>query len=359
MKRVLFFLFISILVGCNQDEKDCPLEPFSIPLKGERLIGLDLLDVTERGTFDDNLATARDLGINYLALHLSWSSIETSPESYTDPGDALFLLNQVSVANNFQFSLTISPIDLTGKTVPSDLNNTRFNDTLMINRFKRLLDFVFTKMPTTTLLNLQIGNEIDGYDTNNEPASFWSDYGVFLQEMTAYVHSINPNVRVGFTGTLYGMSVHANVFRTLQNNVDILGVTYYPIESNFDVKAPSVVDTEITTFLTNVAAKPVYFQEIGYQTSATNNSSTAQQAAFFSNFFATWDQHMDQIKTANIVRLNDISLTTAQDLASPFGIADNTFVEYLRTLGLRTNEGSGNDKEALGRIRQLLIERGW
>lgn len=358
MKKLVYLLLLLVFMGCGDDDKDCP-PPESIIPKGDRLVGLDLLDLTENGTFDDNLSIANDLGIDYLALHLPWSSIETSPGNYTDPGDALSLLNQVSVANNFKFSLTIRPIDLTGKTVPSDLNTTRFNDTLMMNRFKSLLDFVFTKMPTTTLLNLQIGNEIDGYDTSSEPASFWTDYGVFLQEMTNYVHTIDSNVKVGFTGTLYGMSLQANTFRNLQANVDILGVTYYPIKANFDVKDPAVVPIEVNDFLSNVAVKPVFFQEIGYQTSSTNNSSTTQQADFYTQFFTQWDRSISQIQAVNMVRLNDVSLTTAQNLATPFGIADHAFVEYLRTLGLRNHNGSGTDKVALSRVKQLLEDRGW
>ena len=59
--------------------------------------------------------------------------------------------------------------------MPADLENTRFNTELMKSRFKSLIDFVFTKIDYHLLTSLQIGNEIDGYDTSNENPDFWSD----------------------------------------------------------------------------------------------------------------------------------------------------------------------------------------
>jgi hypothetical protein len=49
--------------------------------------------------------------------------------------------------------------------VPSDLFETRFNDPQMINRFRQLIDFIFTIVDPDLVMNFQIGNEIDGYDT--------------------------------------------------------------------------------------------------------------------------------------------------------------------------------------------------
>ena len=73
--------------------------------------------------------------------------------------------------------------DLTGKTVPADLDTTRFNSATMKARFKGLIDYVFTKIDYQLLTSLQIGNEIDGFNTSSEHSDFWSDYGSFLLDI--------------------------------------------------------------------------------------------------------------------------------------------------------------------------------
>ena len=45
--------------------------------------------------------------------------------------------------------------------------------------------------------------------------------------------------------------------------------------------------------------------------------------------------------------------------AGPYGISATPFVEYLRTLGLRTFAGDGKEKKAYGVIKENLKIRGW
>ena len=365
MKHLTIFLLVLILLFYSCSEGN-PVEPNEFvckienPIeKGNRILGIDLLDLSESNRFDQNIALANKLGVEFIALHLPWSSIEVSPNKYEDPYTALELLGQVAIANNYKFSLTIRPIDLTGKTVPSDLENTSFNDPIMINRFKSLVDYIFTKVSTSILLNFQIGNEIDGYDTSNEPLTFWDDYGEFLQEITSYIHSINPNVKVGFTGTHDGLLSNQTLFSPLLQNVDILGVTYYPINSDFSVKEPNTVFDDFDDLVNAYGNKSIYLQEIGYQTSSTNNSNEEKQAKFYCNIFKAWDLHADKIKTVNIVRLNDLSLQGAQEAAGPYGLSNNQFIEYLRTLGIRTYESEGRNKQAFETIKSNTLARGW
>ncbi|PID93331.1 MAG: hypothetical protein CSA95_08080 [Bacteroidetes bacterium] len=365
MKNLLLvsIVLLTLFCACSKDgpiadnfpecEMDNPLP------KGNRVLGLDLLDLTESNTFDQNIDLAKELGINFIALHLPWRFIETTPNHYVDPYNAIELLGQVAVANNLKLSLTIRPIDLTGKMVPYDLENVRFNDFEMINRFKSVVDFVFTKINSNTLLNIQIGNEIDGYNTSNESPVFWEDYGFFLHEITNYIHSINPNVKVGFTGTCYGLLQNPTRFNTLLQSVDILGVTYYPINNDFRVKEPSTVFSDLDNLSTAFDTKPIYMQEVGYPSSETNNSSEEKQANFFCNFFKAWDSHANSIKSISIVRLNNLSKQGAMDAAEPYGISDSEFIEYLRTLGLRTFDKAGTNKKAFETIKDNAVARGW
>jgi len=229
----------------------------------------------------------------------------------------------------------------------------------MANRFTSLLEFVFQKVNPDLLLNLQVGNEIDAYDVSNEGDNFWSGYGEFLFRVHQYLETNYPNIKMGYTATYKGAIENNTIFSALNNAVDIMGITYYPLQSNFDVDMSRIIESDLNALVNTFTAIPIYLQEIGYQTSSINNSSQEKQANFYCNFFSAWDLYADRIASANIVRLNDLSQIDAEASAGPYGISDQAFTEYLRTLGLRTNEENGKGKLAFQVIKDNLKERGW
>lgn len=364
MKKLLPLIFCCFLACDSDDDPVTTTNPPDEPevceeelAKGDRMMGIDLLDVAQSGDFNENITLANELGIQFIALHLPWTSIETSPEQYEDPGNALELLAQVAEANGWKFSVTIRPIDLTGKTVPSDLKDTRFNDQLMEDRFKALIDFVLTKVNVNTLHNFIIGNEIDGYNTSGEPASLWPDYGEFLSEMTDYLHTKRSDLLVGFTGTLHGLVDQQTTFKPLFQNVDIVGVNYYPLNNDFTVLSTDEAIANFEEFMGIFTGMPVYMQELGFQTASICNSSESQQAEFFDRFFCSWDVYKDELKSVSIVRLNDLSVASAEASAIPYGLTDPRFIDYLRTLGLRNYDGTL--KEGFNELKENLESRGW
>ncbi|MDX1628279.1 MAG: hypothetical protein R3345_06240 [Fulvivirga sp.] len=357
---VLFFL-----IACSDDDAVTGVTSFqcnqSVEPRDGRLLGMDILDETNTSDFSNNYNLAKEAGINFIHLHLPWTSIETAPNEFEDPGNALTTLNNFVDQEQIKLNLTLRPIDLTGKTVPADLENVRFNSAVMIERFTALLDFVFSKFDHANLTNVQIGNEIDGYDTSNEPASFWSDYGEFLFSVNTYLDQNYPGLKMGFTGTFEGMTsgnLHdLGIFNALADVVDIVGVTYYPQDQNFQVHSPETPIADMDLLAEEFAGHTVYLQEVGYQTSDVNHSSEQKQAAFICNMFLAWDMHKDQFPLMLWVRLNDISQTKAQDLAGPYGLDSEPFIEFLRTLGLQTT--SGELKEGYNIFTEETTERGW
>lgn len=337
--------------------------PYTFESKGDRLLGMDILNSAKNGTFEGDFEKAREFGIEFTGLHLLWNQIETSPGNYTDDGDVLATFNSFCSANEIKLSLTIRPIDLTGKTVPADLESTRFNTELMKSRFKSLIDFVFTKIDYQLLTSLQIGNEIDGYDTSSEHPDFWSDYGDFLFNIRTYVDSQYPGLKVGYTVTLLGVinGEHSTsgVFEAISNVVHVVGVTYYPQNGDFTVMDPNVVNTHFGAITSKFAGKTIYLQEVGYQTGSECNSSERKQSQFIGNVFEAWDTYKDNIKLIEFVRMNDVSRSQAEELAGPYGIGDNSFIEFLRTLGLRTYDGNGTDKEGFTVLKEHANLRGW
>ena len=143
------------LTSCSDDRSSEPTpEPTSFVCeteeapKNNRAIGMDILDTAEAGTFDEGLEIARGMGVSFLDLHMDWITLEATPETLVDPAETLAQFSALLEANpGLQLSLTLRPIDLPGKRVPTDLEALRFNDPLMISRFTALIDFVLSIVP--------------------------------------------------------------------------------------------------------------------------------------------------------------------------------------------------------------------
>ena len=61
----------------------------------------------------------------------------------------------------------------------------------------------------------------------------------------------------------------------------------------------------------------------------------------------------------NIVRMQDLSAQYAEELGEPYGDDSTEFREFLRTLGLRTYAGLGENKNAYDIVSESAAVRGW
>ena len=333
------------LTDAGPDTPAC--DPSPQPRAG-RLLGIDLLDVSADDTFDTNLQRADELDVDFITLHLTWAAFEAPEGSPDHPYAILRAFKPVLDAADLKMSLTIRPIDLTGKTVPPDLEDARFNDPQMAARFTEIVDRVFEIIPPSQLTSLQIGNEIDGFDASNEHPEFWSDYGAFLAAIVAHVHNVAPGLAVGFTGTLPGLTegqLHdLGVWQAYAGVVDVIGVTYYPLDGAFQVQNPLTRPAQdLNTLVSTFPGRRILLQEVGFPSSPENGSSPEAQATFYCALLAAWDDHAAAIELANIVRLYDVTQAGAEVLAGPYGLTDASFVAFLRTLGIRTHGEEGKE----------------
>jgi len=340
--------------------------PASVVPKGDRVLGMDVLDTTPTVTFQAGVAKAKAAGAQFITFPVLWSQINTTGTTY-DAASVQNIKDMATVcsANGIKLSLTFWTVDVTGKHLPSDLLTTRFTDTsqTMANRFVALLDHLFTTegIDHTLLTSIQIGNELDAYNAAGDPSFSWSDYGTFLFNVKALMASKSyASVPIGFTGTLYGLNDQKAVFTAIAAAVDIVGATYYPLNPDFTVKDPSVVPSDIAAFVSNYSAagKPLYLQEAGYQSGALCGSSEEKQAQFVRNLFAAWDAHRAQIKSVSFLRLNDVSAVSADAIAAQYGMAGNAvFIEFIKTLGLVAYDGT--EKPAYTTLSAEAHARGW
>ena len=258
-------------------------------------------------------------------------------------------------------SLIITPIDVPGRFLPAYLEGKKFNDPLVIHSFNNLIDALFNAsdgiVDPSRVIALSVGNEIDHYNwaANNDEIS---EYKEFLLAIKPKVNSYG--IPLHFTGTLYGMSQSGNIWLDMGQVVDKVSFTYYPLNSDFTVKSPDVVFSDLNSITTKFTGKDLFLQEIGYPSSTTLNSSQAKQAEFFCNFFNAWDSHREQITHVSILRFNDVSEVLAQATAVAYGIPGNiAFIEYIRTLGIRTWNGKGEEKTAFDVIEKEIERRDW
>ncbi len=179
---------------------------------------MDILDVPGVGSYSDNLSNLTSLGGSFQTFHTTWSALEGSGSgstsgTFTDAGNALASLNAVAASTNTKITLRIHPVDVPGKSVPSDLSSTRFNTSTMQTRFRNLIDFVFTKIDSGRVTRLVVGNEVDGYSASGD-SNFWLDYPQFLYDLNVWMNTNYPTVELGFVITADGQPMEVKCLRT-------------------------------------------------------------------------------------------------------------------------------------------------
>ncbi len=344
------------------------IQGFSQLPKGDRTLAWQV-DLAENDNYDSAFSYASVACMESIHLFYTWSSIEDSigvfNSSYMDA--TLNALNLYYPATGTKVELQLAPINTSAKEVPKDLMSVAFDDQQMINRFKILLDTLFARIPDVTLSALNIGNEQDifmGIDSVQ-----YQQYKVFLDSVFPYARQLyfnlhNEDLKLGTTFTHHGLTTlpMATYCWNVNTSCDIVTTTYYPLENDFTMKAPSVVESDfdaIVDFYSDTT-QPIYFAECGYASSPFCNSSDFQQAQFYTNVFSAWDKHYANIKYLTIFKSTDWSQAVVDELGVYYGFPnDTTFKEYLRTLGVRTFNGDGSNKLAYETILCELNDRSW
>ena len=358
MKNLIILLQLSLFTIININAQSP---------KGDRILAWQV-DMAENNRFDSAYSYAQVACIESIHFAFSWNLMEPTSGTF----DQTFLNNTLGISNTYftalgiKLELNIPTMNTVTKDVPSDLLNVDFDDPVMINRFKIILDTIFGRLPNLELTALNIGNESDIF--MGADAIQYNAYKTFLDSVVPYAKTLyfnihNDSLKVGTTLTHAGLinPTKASLCHLLNSDLDIVSTTYYPLNNDFTMKPPTVVDADFSDIVAEYpdTIQPIYFVECGYSTSAICNSSENLQSEFFKNVFTAWDTYQNNIKYLTIFKTTDWSLSTVEDLAIQFGITDTIFKEYLRTLGVRTFLGNGTNKIAYQTILCELNARGW
>jgi len=357
MKKITTYLLLSLIT----------INTYAQLPKGDRILAWQV-DMTQNLNYDSAYAYAQTGCMESIHLTFAWSSIEPNIGNF----DASYISNVLDIADIYypaygtKVELQIPTMNTNVKVTPTDLISTDFDDIIMINRFKVLLDTLFTHIPNVQLSALNIGNESDIYMGTD--ATQYNQYKTFLDSIVPYAKQLYFNLhgtdlKVGTTFTYDGLvgTSTSPLCQTVNNGLDIVTLTYYPLNPDFTMESPSVVNTDFSSLvgIYSDTLQPIYFAECGYASSDSCNSSDALQAQFFQNVFSAWDTYYDNIKYLTLFKTTDWSQQEVNDLGVFYGITDNIFLEYLRTLGVRTWDNDGTNKPAYETILCELSDRGW
>ncbi len=338
--------------GTREGEQgvDAAVEP-----RGGRLLGISVNEGRD-GDYDAALLMAKDLGLQVVELSLAWDDVEPSPYVYRPEPDYLAIANEYYPLRQVAVALVITPIDTNNLRLPEDLRGRSMDDPEVIERFNRLLDYVFSRIPDLELVSLAIGNEVDVYLGGDEGA--WRAYERFFQAVAAHARQLRPDLPVGVKITYEGLTGREQARSAALNRAaNLVMVTYYPLKADFSVREPEVVGEDWDALVTLYPGREIHFPEVGYPSSPLLGSSEEKQARFVEAVFRAWDRHAEQIGMVSFIWLHEITEERLAAYSQYYGVRDERFLAYLGSLGLRSAEGEA--KPAFGVLLKEARRRGW
>lgn len=344
-----------VLVAASLTILVLPLHVQAQSPQGDRRLGIDLNEA-EGVTYDDAIKLVKTLGAQSASISLNWDQIEPRPNEFVDPSGFLYLVDTYYPDKGVSIDLFIRCVDTDGRHVPSDLKEIPFNDVAMTERFAKLLDFVFSRIPNAKLNFVSIGNELTLAFPRDD--DFWTEYETFYWQAKRHIKELRRDTIVGAVGTMYELiGSHKNAMQRLNQHSDVILVSYYPLNGDFSVKPASQIAKDISQLTTVYPKRTIYFSETGYPSSKLLRSSEQKQREYIKAVFDAWDIHAKQINYISFAWLHDQSEAQLDDFERYYGSSHPNFRAYLATLGLRHRTGKA--KPAFDAIEKQCRSRGW
>lgn len=337
-----------LMLSCSAHVQAEPVQ------RGDRLLGL-AVNETPRVDYGKALALAQEVGVSVITLPYPWDELERAPETYNPEPNFLAIANVYYPTVGVKVGLEINPIDTNNLRLPADLKELPFDDPRVIQRFKQLVDYVFAQIPDLDLLSLSIGNEVDGYLKTDAD---WQAYTTFFEEVSAYIRTVRPQLKIGVKGMFDGMTgTHLDHFQQLNRLTDVVMMNYYPLNAAMQLKSVKQVHRDFKDFNQLYNGREVFIMEIGCPSGKPNNSSPQIQAEYIAEFFKIWDRYAKSIQLMNFVWMHEQPKSQVKNWETYYGIEHKNFRSFLATLGLR--QANGRDKPAFTELEQQSAARGW
>lgn len=310
-------------------------------------------------------------GLDTYELAIPWKDIETSAGSGTTSGtidttrlESLLLTIQNAGLKPMIVIVTIDSVVPLSNSLPSDLvdptDNTilaagrAIDDPVILTRFKKVLEVAVPLIKARGGYCISVANEVDGYyDTHPGSGAAIAN---FVGQCRDYVHTLDSGMAVSGTLT-YGALADPSAAALIIDECDVVQITYYPLQSNFTPRDPSVVSGELDAIIAAAGSKQIVLQEIGYPSgylpTPGNGSSELKQAQFYANVFEALATR-PQIRAVSALQLSDWSPAAIDTYVTNYGISDAAFREYLASLGVRKH-ADGAPKTAYATFLSELV----
>jgi len=286
MRYVVVIFSLLTAFGCTKKNEDpVPATPFQgVFSMSMNLSAVDASDANYQAEY----SAGYGIGMRGAQTVISWCTENTdfnyAPANYlsTNSGYGLTRLS----GQGFKILLTIPIIAITTKCAPPRVASDAFNTVAMKTAYRAFLDQILPSIDSNVLY-VSFGNEVDDYFATHPTE--WSAYKELIEDAAAYVKAAKPWVKVGVTTTFKGASgSYQSEVQTLNTNMDVFILTYYPHPGNFVMQDPTVVTADMQTAVTLAGSKPLVYQEFGYPTHTDLNGSEAKQWQFFDLGLTQW-----------------------------------------------------------------------
>lgn len=319
------------------------------------------------------MAEARSAGMAISRIHLSWSALEPSPQSF-DLEQLHEALAQVPAED--AILVLIETIDSEGFELPPDLvdpnspyllaNGRKLGDPEVTGRFAQLLAQVLPVLASRKVMAISVGNEPDNYYSDVDHASadglaWQSELVKFLQAARSEIRAVLPSMPVAMTVTQITMELNrtAGIADVIAAG-DVAVFNYYCQDAAFQVQPAQIVALEIGEMITAAQGRPVLLQELGCPAGRPPSmlgATVAAQAAFL-NEVATQMAARPELRAAFWFLLvdwsPDLAAMVRQSLEDEgFPELAAQYEEVLRSAGL-INYENGAERQAWSTFRDAV-----
>ncbi len=279
-----------------------------------------------------------------------WSSLNPTELQY-DLGalnNPYFGISKLKDLGFEEVLLNIPIVALSERKMPTDIASLTFNDPIVKERIHQMIEQLSPFLPSVTYLAL--GNEVDTYFNSHQ--SEWLAFVELINDARTYIKNKYPQLQIGVTTTFDGYShVQKDFVITLNKEMDVVILTYYPTTSGFMVKSPETVQADVELMVDLSEGKPVVLQEAGYPSSSALGSSESLQDQFVQNIFNVWRKQGNQkIPFISFFKYRDWSPSFVQQFTGQS--SGQPFYEFMSSLGLVRHDQSA--KPAIETLKNEL-----
>ena len=335
-------------------------------------IAITLPEIEDISNFWDAYEKALDLaiatGIDLPGeLPFTWSKIEKrnvfGKISYRD--DNTLKAIEILKRKGLPVVITIAPFETANNRIPKDLRQLPYDDSKVIERFEKFIDWVYEVTDGLDVVAIVLGNEFDihlAFQAANG-SDRWDEFERMAAQTKSYVKSLNRWRAAPFAlePTYDGLTgPYRHKLQRINQLADVIGVSYYPLKEN-SVHEPTILGKHLTNLFKLYPHKKIDFYQYGYPSSTRINGSLEKQRQFIEETFNKWDMYNDKIRLITFTWLYDVQQVHIEGMGTEtLGSLppSQAFVEFLGSLGLH-GQKVGSEKPAFKELKKQLQLRGW